>query len=130
MTAGAAPLDDKTLGQLTKDVGRVRADDLLRCFAEETHRRMARIEAAAAVADMDAMFAESHALKGSAASYGALAVAREADLLVAACRAGETETARDRVSALGESVIAAVAACQARLAETGKPAPSLVDTIR
>ena len=54
MTAGGTPLDDKTLAQLTKDVGRVRADDLLRCFAVETHRRMARIEVAAAVPDMDA----------------------------------------------------------------------------
>ena len=117
MTGDAGPLDEKTLDQLAEDLGRARADDLLRGFAEEAERRIACIEAAAGVPDLDDLLVECHALKGSAASYGALAVAREADRMVAACRAGETETALDRVGALHDLVIAAVAACKVRTAE-------------
>jgi HPt (histidine-containing phosphotransfer) domain-containing protein len=123
MSVAAAPLDEKTLDRLTEDLGRARADELLRCFAAEVERRMACIEAAAGVPDLGSLFAESHALKGSAASYGALAVAREADRIAAACRAGETETALDRVAALSDLVIAAVAACKVRLAEAGGLGP-------
>ena len=121
MTGRTAPLDEKTLAGLAEDLGRARADDLLAGFAAKTQRRMARIEAAAAESDLDGLLAEGHALKGSAATYGALAVAREADRLVAACRAGDIETALDRVSALRDLAIAAVAACEARIFNTNDP---------
>jgi HPt (histidine-containing phosphotransfer) domain-containing protein len=123
VTAENAPLDEKTLEQLTEDLGRARADELLGGFAAETQRRMARIEAAAAGPDLGELHNEGHALKGSAASYGALPVAREADRLAAACHAGETETALDRVAALRDLVTAVVAACEARIAESDDPGP-------
>ncbi len=121
MTVETAPLDEKTLDRLAEDLGRARANDLLRGFAVEAERRMACIEAAASVPDLEDLHAECHALKGSAATYGALVVAREVDRMVAACRAGETEAAIGRVAALRDLVDAAVAACRARVSEAGRP---------
>ncbi len=118
MADESTALDEETLEGLAEDLGRARADDLLSGFASETQRRMARIKAAAAVSDLDGLLTEGHALKGSAASYGASAVAREADRMVAACRAGEIETALDRAAALRDLVVAAVAACRARVSES------------
>ncbi len=108
-------MDQNTLDRLVEDLGFDRATGLLRVFVEESERRLARIDTAAAERSLDDLYRECHALKGSAASYGALAVAREAKRMEAACHAGDAAAAFSRVAALRDLVSAAMAACRARI---------------
>ena len=47
----------------------------MRIFVEDTERRLARLDALAAAGDLGRLAEEAHALKGSAASMGAAAIA-------------------------------------------------------
>lgn len=123
MIGDDAPMDANTLDRLAEDLGPDRANELLGAFVAESERRMARIAAAAAARRPEDLHTECHALKGSAASYGALAVAREADRMAAACRSGDAEAAFGRVAALRDLVSTAVAACRARISDKGGSRP-------
>ncbi len=59
---------------------------------------------------MTALRDECHTLKGSAGSFGAVAVAREANEIVAACLSGDTTDAVARVENLGVLVDTALGA--------------------
>ncbi len=110
-------MDEKTLDRLAEDLGHDRATDLQRVFVEESERRMARIDIAAAERSLDDLHAECHALKGSAASFGAVAVAREAARLEAACHSGDAEAALGRVAVLRDLVSVAMKAYRARFGD-------------
>ncbi len=115
MTDRGNPIDEQAIDRLIEDVGDERAHRLLRTFTRETHRRMARILALAGERNLTALRDECHTLEGSAGSFGAVAVARQANAIVVACLAGDSAGALARVDDLRGSVDAALGALDARL---------------
>ncbi len=120
MTDRGNPIDTRVLDQMIEDVGAERAHRLLRIFMGEARARMERVLAAATAGELTALRAECHTLKGSAGSFGAVAVEREANEIVAACRSGDTTDAVARAENLGVLVDAALGALDARLSNAKK----------
>jgi len=121
MTDRGNPIDERALDRLIEDVGDERAHRLLRAFTRETLRRMAHILARAGERNLTALRDECHTLKGSAGSFGAVAVERQANAIVAACLAGDSADALARVDDLRGLVDAALGALDARLSSgTGR----------
>lgn len=119
---GEDPIDERVLDRLIEDVGNESAHRLLRAFTRETRRRMARILARAGERNLTALRDECHALKGSAGSFGAAAVERQASKIVVACQAGDSADALARVDDLRGLVDAALGALDKRLSSaTGRP---------
>jgi HPt (histidine-containing phosphotransfer) domain-containing protein len=112
---GGDPIDERAIDRLIEDVGDESARRLLRAFTRETQRRMARILALARERNLTALRDECHTLKGSAGSFGAVAVARQANGIVAACQAGDSADALARVDDLRGLVDAALGALDKRL---------------
>ncbi len=115
MTDRGKPLDERALDRLIEDVGDERAHRLLRAFMSETRRRMARILARAGERNLTALGDGCHTLKGSAGSFGAVAVERQANAIAAACLTGDSAGALARVDELRGLVDAALGALDARL---------------
>lgn len=88
-----ALLDDAAIGVLASDVGAGRLGSVLTAFAEELARRAPLLEAALDAGDLATIGRESHSIKGSALTFGALALGHAARRANDACRAGETEVA-------------------------------------
>ncbi len=109
------PIDERAIDRLIEDVGDESAHRLLRAFTRETQRRMARILALAREPNLTALRDECHTLEGSAGSFGAVAVARQANGIVAACQAGDSAGALARVDELRGLVDAALGALDKRL---------------
>ncbi len=121
MTDHGNPIDERSLDRLIEDVGDARAHRLLRAFMRETLRRMERILARAGERNLTVLRDECHTLKGSAGSFGAVAVERQANAIVAACLAGDSAGAVPRVDDLRGLVDAALGALDARLSSgTGR----------
>ncbi len=121
MTDRGNPIDERALDRLIEDVGDERAHRLLCAFTRETLRRMAHILARAGERNLTALRDECHTLKGSAGSFGAVAVERQANAIVAACLAGDSADALARVDDLRGLVDAALGALDARLSSgTGR----------
>ncbi len=115
MTDYGNPIDERALDRLIEDVGDARAHRLLRAFMRETLRRMERILARAGERNLTVLRDECHTLKGSAGSFGAVAVERQANAIVAACLAGDSAGALARVDELRGLVDAALGALDKRL---------------
>ena len=115
MTDRGNPIDERALDRLIEDVDDERAHRLVRAFTRETLRRTAHILACAGERNLTALRDECHTLKGSAGSFGAVAVERQANAIVAACLAGDSADALARVDDLRGSVDAARGALDARL---------------
>ncbi len=115
MTDHGNPIDERSLDRLIEDVGDARADRLLRAFMRETLRRMERILALAGERNLTVLRDECHTLKGSAGSFGAVAVERQANAIVAACLAGDSAGAVTRVDDLRGLVDVALGALDERL---------------
>ena len=115
MTDRGNPIDERALDRLIEDVGDERTHRLLRAFTSETQRRMEGILALAGERNLTALRDECHTLKGSAGSFGAIAVERQANAIVAACLAGDSIGALARVDELRGLVDAALGALDARL---------------
>ncbi len=115
MTDPGNPIDERALDRLIEDVGDERTHRLLRAFTSETQRRMESILALARERNLTALRDECHTLKGSAGSFGAVAVERQADAIVAACLTGDSAGALARVDELRGLVDAALGALDARL---------------
>ncbi len=121
MTDRGNPIDERALDRLIEDVGDERTHRLLRAFTSETQRRMEGILALAGERNLTALRDECHTLKGSAGSFGAVAVERQANAIVAACLAGDSIGALARVDELRGLVDAALGALDARLSSgTGR----------
>ena len=121
MTDRGNPIDERALDRLIEDVGDERTHRLLRAFTSETQRRMEGILALAGERNLTALRDECHTLKGSAGSFGAVAVERQANAIVAACLAGDSVGALARVDELRGLVDAALGALDARLSSgTGR----------
>jgi HPt (histidine-containing phosphotransfer) domain-containing protein len=109
----ASPLDDAVLGQLVTDLDAETAARLVAAFVEEMLARTARMARAADAGDALAVQHEAHALKASAATYGAREVSEAAREIESLCRAGRDEPARRSVRtlpALADRAAAAFAA--------------------
>ncbi len=121
MTDRGNPIDERALDRLIEDVGDERAHRLLRAFTSETQTRMERILALARERNLTALRDQCHTLKGSAGSFRAVAVERQANAIVAACLAGDIADAPTRVDDLRGLVDAALGALDARLSSaTGR----------
>ncbi len=121
MTDRGNPIDGRDLDRLIEDVGDARAHRLLRAFMSETQTRMERILALAGERNPTALRDDCHTLKGSAGSFRAVAVERQANAIVAACLAGDSADALARVDDLRGLVDAALGALVARLSSgTGR----------
>ena len=110
MTDRGNPIDERALDRLIEDVGDERTHRLLRAFTSETRRRMESILALAGERNLTALRDECHTLKGSAGSFGAVAVERQANAIVAACLTGDSAGALARVDELRGLVDAALGA--------------------
>ncbi len=115
MTDRGNPIDEQVLDRLIADVGDDRTHRLLRAFTSETQRRMAGILALAGERNLTALRDECHTLEGSAGSFGAVAVERQANAIMAACLADDSVGALARVDELRGLVDAAIGALAARL---------------
>ncbi len=114
MTDRGNPIDGRALDRLIEDVGDERTHRLLRAFTSETRRRIESILALAGERNLTALRDECHTLKGSAGSFGAVAVERQANAIVAACLTGDSAGALARVDELRGLVDAALGALDAR----------------
>ncbi len=115
------PIDERAIDRLIEDVGDESAHRLLHAFTRETQKRMARILVLARERNLTALRDECHTLKGSAGSFGAATVARQANGIVAACQAGDSADALVRVDELRGLVDAALGALDKRLSSgTGR----------
>ena len=89
VAAAADPLiDGDMLALVAEATDRATLTRLMRLFIEDTERRLARLEALAGARDVVLLAEEAHALKGSAASMGAAAIADAAAELELRARHG------------------------------------------
>ena len=87
--AGEPLLDETCLSRLEKDVGPELLITLVASFTAELERRLSQVKAAQASSDLSTLAQEVHAIKGSAATFGAPALSALALTLERAARAGE-----------------------------------------
>jgi HPt (histidine-containing phosphotransfer) domain-containing protein len=90
---GIAPplLNRCTLRQLEEDVGPEHLPDILGTFLAETNRRLGQLAARVGAGDTQGAADEAHALKGSASTFGAMALRQTAFDMERAGRSGELE---------------------------------------
>lgn len=92
--AGEPLLDEVCLLKLEQDVGPELLITLVASFTAELERRLGRVQAAQASGDLGTLALEVHAIKGSAATFGAPALSALALTLERAARSGEAALAR------------------------------------
>lgn len=85
-------LDRASLSQLEEDVGAELVPDILGTFVVESERRMVLLEACVEAADSVGVADQAHALKGSAGTFGAMAMRQAAHDLEQAGRVGDLAT--------------------------------------
>lgn len=107
---GAPLLDRRALEDLEADIPPDFMPRLLNTFMAEAGRRAAAIAAAAAVGDFAAVGLEAHALKGSAATFGAMPLRAAALALEQDARAGLADLLVTRAAELSELAEASVLA--------------------
>jgi HPt (histidine-containing phosphotransfer) domain-containing protein len=91
--AGEPLLDETCLLKLEQDVGPELLTLLVASFTAELERRLSQVKAARANADLSTLAQEVHAIKGSAATFGAPALSALALILERAARSGEADLA-------------------------------------
>jgi CheY-like chemotaxis protein len=91
--AGDILVDREVLGQLGRDTSPELVPRLVDVFMREFRDRVGRLSAGAEAADLSALGREAHALKSSAATYGAVAVADWARVLDSACKEADRTAA-------------------------------------
>ncbi len=101
MSETASELDPKALDQLLEVIGgdREALKDLVRSFLDEGPELTSRMQRAAAANDADVLRRAAHTLKGSAADFGAVTLARLCREIEAHGRAGETGPAGTKIEA-------------------------------
>lgn len=82
-------LDQSMLANLEEDLGRESLIELIGLFQTETQRRLEQIRAAIAAGDAELARRESHALKGTALTFGAQRLSNLALGMEQAGRAGD-----------------------------------------
>lgn len=109
-------LEPGILDQLRDDVGSDLLPEILETFVVETRRRVARVVAAATAGDAAQAGREAHALKGSAATFGATLLRDTALAAEQAGQAGDLERVRGLAQQLTTLVEETLAELDARLA--------------
>lgn len=104
------PLDETVLEQMLRDLDFDVVLYLVETFVTELQERSGLLRAAAARGDLTGLQHEAHALKSSAATYGAAEVSRLSDEIDAACRDGRRDAALAGSEALGPATARAAAA--------------------
>jgi two-component system, sensor histidine kinase and response regulator len=82
-------LNYRTLAQLEEDLGLELLPDVLQTFFRESARRLDLLESKVDAAELSAAADQAHALKGSAGTFGALALRQSVHLMEQAGRAGD-----------------------------------------
>ncbi len=111
MEKQARPLDPAVLDNLVRELDRDTVLRLIDPFLTELRGRAASIRAAARAGDLSALIFQAHAVKATAASYGASGLSEAAERLELACRRGARESALDqaaRLPGLIEGTVSAV----------------------
>jgi len=95
-------LDDATVAALEADVGQERLVPVMRSFADELARRQPMLQSALEAGDVDAVGRETHSIKGSALTFGALLLGAAARRANDASRTGDVSTALAAASEVAE----------------------------
>ena len=109
---GLPVLDEQVAGALARDLTDALMPEVVATFIAEVRERIAAVQQAAAAGDSARAGEQAHALKGSAATFGATALQARALSIEQAGRAGSLEAVRAQVNGLGacgEAVIALLA---------------------
>jgi HPt (histidine-containing phosphotransfer) domain-containing protein len=103
-------LDPGALGQLSRDVGAESLGALLAAFQAELHRRQGPLRSAIDAGDLEAVASLTHAIKGSALTFGAIALGEASSRANALARLADADarTAAEQVMALIEPTLAEV----------------------
>ena len=88
-------LDAAVVAALTSDVGQERILPVMQSFADELARRRPALQSALDAGDVAAVGRETHSVKGSALTFGALVLGAAARRANDASRAGDAATALD-----------------------------------
>ena len=91
--AGQTLLDETCLLKLEQDVGPELLTTLVASFAAELERRLGQVKVARTCGDLSTLAREAHAIKGSAATFGAPALSAQALTLERAAKAGDADLA-------------------------------------
>ncbi|MFO0333424.1 MAG: ATP-binding protein [Pseudomonadota bacterium] len=105
-------LDVAALDRLALDVGHERLPEMVRIFVRELAKRERRVRSARGHSDLEALARESHALKSSAATFGAARLRAVAERLNEAARdrrTGAALAAADELLAVATPSVAALA---------------------
>ncbi len=108
------PIDEVVLASLSAELSEELMPDVIGAFIDEAYARVASIEAAVADADCAAAAAAAHALKGSAATFGARQLRDLAMAMELAGKGGKLDALRERVAPLRGSADATLAVLQLR----------------
>lgn len=100
-------IDPTTLAELAADTGPAVIPDLIKVFLETAHARIGRMAAAVAEGNGPAVAAEAHALKSSAATFGAAEVRNLCAELERTCKGGLAGNASGNLSRLEKALAAA-----------------------
>ena len=92
-TADDALVDDATVAALEADVGAGQLAAVMVAFADELARRLPALQSALDARDVPTVGRETHSIKGSALTFGALTLGAAARRSNDASRAGDAATA-------------------------------------
>lgn len=115
--APPALLDEQLLDQLEQDLSAELMPRMLAAFLSESAQRAAAIQWAVERGDPRAAGAEAHALKGAAASFGALSLRDIADAIEAAGSGGRLADVGRQLPALRQQTDATSRALHARFTD-------------
>jgi two-component system phosphorelay protein LuxU len=113
-------LDRKALLQLAEDTSAATALRLIDVFIKELRSRAGQIADCHDRSDVDGLASQAHALKSSAATYGAAAIRAQALHLDNACRKSDQTSAMAAAQELLSAVEPTIKALHAYMAEIGK----------
>ncbi len=103
-------IDAQVLSQMSNDLPPELLPEMIELFLEESTKRMQHIDQLIISKDMTEMGNQAHALKGSAATFGAVLLVPVAQQLELACKQGDIENAyalADQVLKIGNNTIQA-----------------------
>lgn len=118
---GEGVLDEHVIAALAVDLSDELMPTVVSTFIEEVVQRLEAIARAAAVGDAALAGAEGHALKGSAATFGASALRETAFAIEEAGRSGSIDGVRANIDALRSRGDAVITVLRERFSTESKP---------
>ena len=111
--AGGSPvqlLDREQIDSLVEAAGVEGAREILAAFHRSTHELLAKLKDELGRGDLDEAARTAHALKGSAANVGALALSGAARIVEDACKSDDATTALGQLTGAGAQFADTIAA--------------------